>query len=77
MNEFFHVESEGVWLHWDANDLHMEATTWQTGDISRISKVEDKLRGDLVGVLKTIKAKGLIMPSATDMAFHVRTFQLS
>ena len=62
-----------LWLPWDANDLHAEVTTWQNGDISKTSRVEDALRGDLIGVLKTIRAKALIMPSETDMLFYVRS----
>lgn len=41
--------------------------TWQTGDISLVRD-----NGDLEKALKSIKAKGLIMPSKTDLYFPVR-----
>lgn len=41
--------------------------TWQTGDISLVRD-----NGDLGKALKSIKAKGLIMPSKTDLYFPVR-----
>lgn len=42
-------------------------TTWQRGDISIVRD-----GGDYEKALKNIKAKGLIMPSKTDLYFPVR-----
>ena len=52
--------------NWDANDLITLLHTWQTGDISQIRD-----GGDLQACLSKIKAKGLIMPSKTDLYFPV------
>jgi homoserine acetyltransferase len=41
-------------------------TTWQNGDISIVRD-----GGDYEKALKSIKAKGLIMPSKTDLYFPV------
>ena len=41
--------------------------TWQNGDISLVRD-----EGDLEKALKSIQAKGLIMPSKTDLYFPVR-----
>ncbi|KAF9558701.1 alpha beta hydrolase fold protein [Agrocybe pediades] len=49
---------------WDANDLLTLLNTWYTGDVSLIRD-----GGDLDKCLKQIKAKGLIMPSKTDLYF--------
>ena len=56
---------------WDANDMLTMLRTWQMGDVSKVKNVAPGLQGDLAGVLKTIKAKGLIMPSKTDLYFPV------
>jgi len=50
--------------NWDANDLITLLHTWQTGDISQIRD-----GGNLQACLSKIKAKGLIMPSKTDLYF--------
>ncbi|KAF9485534.1 alpha beta hydrolase fold protein [Pholiota conissans] len=50
--------------NWDANDLLTLVHTWQSGDISKI-----RHEGDLVACLSQIQAKGLIMPSKTDLYF--------
>ena len=52
--------------NWDANDMIRLLETWQSGDIS---KIQDG--GDYEKALKSIKAKGLIMPSKTDLYFPV------
>ena len=52
---------------WDANDLVTLVNTWQSGDISKI-----RHNGDLGVCLSQITAKGLIMPSKTDLYFPVR-----
>ena len=72
LHDFLRAEGEGVWKAWDANDLHTLATTWQTGDISKTSKVDALAQGDLVQVLSRIRAKALLMPSQTDVFFSVR-----
>ena len=57
---------QGFLVGWDANDLITLLHTWQKGDVS---KVRDG--GDLNKCLSQIKAKGLIMPSKTDLYFPV------
>ena len=52
--------------NWDANDMIRLLETWQSGDISKIRD-----GGDYEKALKSIKAKGLIMPSKTDLYFPV------
>ena len=60
-------EREGGYvLNWDANDLIVLLKTWYYGDISLIRD-----GGDYVKALRSIKAKGLIMPSKTDLYFPV------
>ncbi|KIM44791.1 hypothetical protein M413DRAFT_362623 [Hebeloma cylindrosporum] len=49
---------------WDANDLITLLHTWQNGDVSQI-----RHGGDLRACLTDIQAKGLIMPSKTDLYF--------
>ncbi|MBS0540379.1 MAG: alpha/beta fold hydrolase [Proteobacteria bacterium] len=58
---------------WEANflrrkraDLLAQLSTWQNGDIS----TNDLFRGDLEMALAAIKAKVLLMPSATDLYFQ-------
>ena len=48
--------------NWDANDLITLLHTWQTGDVSQVRD-----GGDLQVCLSKIRAKGLIMPSKTDI----------
>ncbi len=55
----------------DANDILTLLRTWQLGDISRIRIVSPSLQGDLAGVLGSITAKGLVMPSKEDLFFPV------
>jgi homoserine O-acetyltransferase len=52
--------------NWYANDLITLLHTWQNGDVSQIRD-----GGDLQACLNKIKAKGLIMPSKTDLYFPV------
>lgn len=52
--------------NWDANDMLTLLNTWQNGDISQVRD-----GGNLEAALKSIKAKGLIMPSKTDLYFPV------
>jgi len=58
--------------NWDANDLITLLHTWQGGDVSQIRD-----GGDLQACLSKIKAKGLIMPSKTDLYFPVLIFFFS
>ena len=73
LGDFLRSEWEtGYLTYWDANDMLTLLKTWQLGDISRVKGVEQSLQGDLVGVLSSITAKGLIMPCKTDLYFPVR-----
>lgn len=68
LNSWLREAWEGRYVtFWDANDMLALLNTWQTGDISLVRD-----NGDLEKALKSIKAKGLIMPSKTDLYFPVR-----
>lgn len=69
----------GYYPHWDANDMLVLLSTWQKGDVSKVkpqvsseTSVGTFTSGDLEACLKSIKAKGLIMPCKTDLYFPVR-----
>src|SRR5260370_18350443 len=65
--EDFLVRSwEASFLRRKASDLLAQLWTWQAGDIS----ANDLFRGDLPMALSAIKAKVLLMPSATDLYFQ-------
>ena len=65
--EDFLVRSwEANFLRRDMHDLLAQLWTWQHGDIS----ANDLYRGDLKMALAGIKAKVLLMPSATDLYFQ-------
>ncbi|KAJ8518257.1 hypothetical protein ONZ45_g4642 [Pleurotus djamor] len=65
LNSFLREEWEdGIFKGWDANDLLTLLETWSTGDVSQVRD-----GGDFHATLKSIKAKGLIMPSKTDLYF--------
>ncbi|KAF9448937.1 homoserine acetyltransferase [Macrolepiota fuliginosa MF-IS2] len=64
LSTFMRGEWEASHLSWDANDLVTLFHTWQTGDISQVR--DD---GDLAKCLGSITARGLIMPSKTDLYF--------
>ena len=65
--EDFLVRSwEANFVRRDARDLMAQLWTWQNGDIS----ANDLFRGDLKMALSSIKAKVLLMPSATDLYFQ-------
>ncbi|MDP2333814.1 MAG: alpha/beta fold hydrolase [Reyranella sp.] len=65
--EDFLVRSwEANFVRRDARDLMAQLWTWQNGDIS----ANDLFRGDLQMALSGIKAKVLLMPSATDLYFQ-------
>jgi homoserine acetyltransferase len=61
----------GFLKSWDANDLLTLLKTWQMGDVSQVRD-----GGDLEKCLSAIKARGLIMPSKTDLYFAVRNYKI-
>ena len=71
--EDFLVRSwEANFLRRDMRDLLAQLWTWQNGDIS----ANDLYRGDLQMALAGIKAKVLLMPSATDLYFQTEDNRL-
>ena len=58
-------DSEEYWLSLDANNLLSQAVTWQTHNVG------DTLgfNGDFEAALRSIQARVLMMPSATDLYF--------
>jgi len=65
--EDFLVRSwEAGFVRRDMHDLLAQLWTWQNSDIS----ANDLYRGDLAMALAGIKAKVLLMPSATDLYFQ-------
>lgn len=67
LNDFIRGDWEAGFLgSWDANDLLTLLDTWQKGDVSLVRD-----GGDYEKCLKAIKAKGLVMPSKTDLYFPV------
>lgn len=60
-------EWENSFIGWDANDMLTLINTWSNGNIALF-----KDGGDFEKALKSIKAKGLIMPAKTDLYFPVR-----
>jgi homoserine O-acetyltransferase len=52
-------------LTWDANDLLAMIWTWQHADISD----NPLYQGDVARALRSIQAKAIVMPSATDLYF--------
>ena len=73
LDDWIRDEWEGGYVRrWDANDMIWLLNTWQMADISKVKAVNASQRGDLMGVLGSIKAKALIMPSKTDLYFTVR-----
>ncbi|KAF7799744.1 hypothetical protein EIP86_010986 [Pleurotus ostreatoroseus] len=71
MDDYFLAECDGLYIHWDANDLLALMNTWQAGDISRTSQTSPLEQGDLAAALAKIKAKVLLMPAKGDMFFPV------
>jgi homoserine O-acetyltransferase len=72
LNSFIRERWEGRYIeYWDANDMIALLKTWQNGDISIVRD-----GGDYEKALKSIKAKGLIMPSKTDLYFPVSSTSL-
>ncbi len=66
LEDFLVRNWEANYLRRDADDLLCQLWTWQNGDIS----ANDLFRGDLPMALSGIKAKVLLMPSATDLYFQ-------
>ena len=66
LEDFLVRNWEANYLRRDADDLLCQLWTWQNGDIS----ANDLYRGDLPLALSGIKAKVLLMPSATDLYFQ-------
>ncbi|EIN14643.1 alpha/beta hydrolase fold protein [Punctularia strigosozonata HHB-11173 SS5] len=65
MESWLREDWEGGFLtEWDANDMLTLLHTWYTGDVSLVRD-----GGDYEQCLKSIKAKGLIMPCKTDLYF--------
>jgi homoserine acetyltransferase len=66
LEEYLKGRWEGGLGIWDAHDLLCLLRTWQDGDITKYHPEDG---GDLSKTLGRIKAKGLIMPSRTDLYF--------
>ena len=67
LESFLREEWEADFLNgWDANDLLVLLKTWQDGDCSLVHH-----GGNYEKCLKEMKAKGLVMPSKTDLYFPV------
>jgi len=65
LNTFLREGWENAYLHdLDANDLITLLHTWQRGDISKV-----RHGGNLQACLNDIQAKGLILPSKSDLFF--------
>ena len=67
LEEFLRTQWEGRFLQRDAANLYAQLQTWITSDIS----ANPLYNGDLVKALKAIRARVLLMPSATDLYFRV------
>jgi len=66
MESWLKADWEAGFLDWDANDLITLINTWSAGDISLVRD-----SGDYEKALKSIRAKGLVMPCKTDLYFPV------
>lgn len=66
LEDFLVRSLEANFLRRDMHDLLAQLWTWQHGDIS----ANDLYRGDLQMALAGIKARVLLMPSATDLYFQ-------
>ena len=66
LEDFLVRSCEANFLRRDARDLMAQLWTWQHADIS----ANDLFRGDLAMALAAIKARVLLMPSATDLYFQ-------
>ena len=63
---------EGYFRRRDANDLLAMLWTWQHADIS----ANPRYNGDFAAALGAIRARAIVMPSATDLYFRVRDNEL-
>ncbi|MGO9266575.1 MAG: alpha/beta fold hydrolase [Candidatus Binataceae bacterium] len=63
---------EGYFRRRDANDLLSMLWTWQHADIS----ANPQHKGDFAEALGAIRARAIVMPSATDLYFRVRDNEL-
>ena len=59
---------EGYFRRRDANDLLAMLWTWQHADIS----ANTRYKGDFAAALGAIRARAIVMPSATDLYFRMR-----
>ena len=67
LEDYLVASWEGNFLRRDANDLLAHIWTWQHGDIS----ANELYQGKLEAALGAIRAKVLLMPSASDLYFTV------
>jgi len=67
LEDYLVASWEGNFLRRDANDLLAHVWTWQHGDIS----ANELYQGKLEAALGAIRAKVLLMPSASDLYFTV------
>lgn len=67
LEDFLRTQWEARFEQRDAANLYAQLKTWIAGDISANSLY----KGDLVKALNAIKARVLLMPSATDLYFRV------
>ncbi len=58
---------KGFFMRHDANDLLAMAETWRAGDPS----ANDIYNGDFERAMRSIRARGLVMPCDTDLYFRV------
>ncbi len=63
---------EGYFRRRDANDLLAMLWTWQHADIS----ANPRFKGDFAAALGALRARAIVMPSATDLYFRVRDNEL-
>ncbi len=59
--------AKSVFMQHDANDLVAMAATWRAGDPG----ANPEYGGDFAGAMKSIRAKGLVMPCDTDLYFRL------
>ena len=59
--------AKSVFMQHDANDLVAMAETWRAGDPG----ANPEYGGDFAGAMKSIRAKGLVMPCDTDLYFRL------
>jgi homoserine O-acetyltransferase len=67
LDDFLATQWEGRFVQRDASNLYAQLQTWIAADIS----TSPTYGGDLAKALRAIKARVLLMPSATDLYFRV------